>query len=101
MQYFINYNYPSGWYLTSAPIITANWEADSGNQWTVPFGGGVGKVFAIGRQPLNINTQVFYNVDKPTFGARMAVALADPATVPRSSCPGCRLAGEPHGAGRC
>ena len=35
-QYFINYNYPSGWYLTSAPIVTANWEADSGNQWTVP-----------------------------------------------------------------
>jgi len=69
MQYFVNYNFPSGWYLTSAPIITANWEADSGNQWTVPFGGGVGKVFAIGRQPLNINTQVFYNVDKPTFGA--------------------------------
>ena len=28
-----------------------------------------GKVFAIGRQPININTQVFYNVEKPTFGA--------------------------------
>lgn len=68
-QYFVNYNYPSGWYLTSAPIVTANWEADSGNQWTVPFGGGIGKVFAIGRQPININTQVFYNVEKPTFGA--------------------------------
>jgi len=68
-QYFINYNYPSRWYLTSAPIITANWEADSGEQWTVPFGGGFGKVFSIGRQPININTQVFYNVEKPTFGA--------------------------------
>ena len=68
-QYFINYNYPSGWYLTSAPIITANWNADSGEKWTVPFGGGVGKVFAIGRQPMNINTQVFYNVETPTNGA--------------------------------
>jgi hypothetical protein len=68
-QYFINYNYPSGWYLTSAPIITANWNADSGEKWTVPFGGGVGKVFAIGRQPININTQVFYNVETPTNGA--------------------------------
>ena len=32
MQYFVNYNLPDGWYLTSAPIITANWEAESGEQ---------------------------------------------------------------------
>ena len=31
-QYFINDNFPSGWYLTSPPIITVNWEADSGEQ---------------------------------------------------------------------
>ena len=37
-QYFINYNFvkAKGWYLTSAPIMTANWNAPSGNQWTVP-----------------------------------------------------------------
>jgi len=70
IQYFINYNFPSGWYLTSAPIITANWEADAGNRWTVPFGGGFGKVFRIGSQPLNANTQAFYNVETPDdFGA--------------------------------
>ena len=69
-QYFINYNYPSGWYLTSAPIITSNWEADSGEKWTVPFGGGIGKLFRIGRQPININSQVFYNVVTPTNGAK-------------------------------
>jgi len=40
-QYFINYNLPEGWYISSAPIITANWNADSGNKWTVPFGGGI------------------------------------------------------------
>jgi hypothetical protein len=35
-QYFVNYNLPDGWYLTSSPIITANWEAESkGNKWTV------------------------------------------------------------------
>jgi len=50
-QYFINYNLPNKWYLTSAPIITANWEADSDNTWTVPFGGGIGKIFNIGKQP--------------------------------------------------
>jgi hypothetical protein len=64
-QYFINYNMPGGWYLTSAPIMTANWEASSGNKWTVPVGGGVGKIFLIGKQPFNANAQVFYNAEKP------------------------------------
>jgi len=68
LQYFVNYNYPSGWYLTTSPIGTANWEADRGEKWTVPFGGGFGKVFSIGNQPVNANTQVFYNVEKPTNG---------------------------------
>ena len=67
-QYFINYNMNHGWYLTSAPIITGNWEAESGNQWIVPFGGGGGKIFKLGKQPMNINVQAFYNVIKPDFG---------------------------------
>lgn len=67
-QYFINYNYPSGFYWTSAPIITANWEASSGNQWTVPFGGGAGKLFKIGKLPVNASLQAFYNVEKPASG---------------------------------
>jgi hypothetical protein len=67
-QYFINYNLPRGWYLTSAPIITANWEASSGNKWTVPFGGGVGRVFRIGKQAMNSNIGAFYNVERPEFG---------------------------------
>ena len=41
VQYFINYNLKNHWCLQSAPIITANWRASSGNVWTVPFGGGV------------------------------------------------------------
>ena len=36
-QYFINYNFQGGWYLSTAPIITANWNASDGNQWVVPF----------------------------------------------------------------
>ena len=67
-QYFINYNMNHGWYLTSAPIITGNWKAEPGNQWIVPFGGGPGKIFRLGKQPMNINVQAFYNVVKPDFG---------------------------------
>lgn len=67
-QYFINYNLPKGLYLTSAPILTANWEADSGNRWTIPIGGGIGKIFRIGKQPLNGQVSAYYNVEKPDFG---------------------------------
>jgi hypothetical protein len=48
LQYFINYNLKKGWYLTSSPIITANWKASSGNVWVVPFGGGVGRIMKLG-----------------------------------------------------
>ncbi len=74
-QYFINYNLENGWYLTSAPIITANWEASSGEKWTVPFGGGLGKIFRIGKQPINGSAQVYYNVEKPTYGADWTLRL--------------------------
>ena len=68
-QYFINYNFEGGWYLTTAPIITANWEAADGNEWTIPFGGGGGKIVKAGKLPLNLQAQVFYNVVKPdNFG---------------------------------
>lgn len=65
IQYFINYNLPDGWYLSSAPIITANWEAGGDNRWTVPFGGGFGRLFKIGKLPINTQVQAFYNVEKP------------------------------------
>ena len=62
---FINYNLPKGWYLISDIIIIANWEADSNNTWTVPLGGGVGKLFKIGNQAINARTEAYYNVEKP------------------------------------
>jgi hypothetical protein len=44
MQPFLNYNLQKGWYLSTSPIITADWKASSGNVWVVPLGGGVGRV---------------------------------------------------------
>ena len=52
-QPFVNYNLDDGWYLTSAPIITANWEARRQGLWTVPVGGGVGRLFRLGQLPIN------------------------------------------------
>jgi hypothetical protein len=69
IQPFVNYNLPDAWYLVSAPIITANWEASSGNKWTVPLGGGVGKLFKLDKLPINTQLQAFYNVARPDFAA--------------------------------
>ncbi len=63
IQPFVNYNLGDGWYITSAPIITANWKNDSGDQWTVPVGGGVGKLFKAGKLPINTQLQGFYNAE--------------------------------------
>jgi hypothetical protein len=66
IQPFFNYNFPKGWYLTTSPIITSNWEAANGvEKWTVPIGGGFGRVFAIGEQKVNASLQAFWNVVKP------------------------------------
>ncbi len=61
LQYFINYNFPKGWYLTSSPIIASDWTKPASQGWIVPFGGGGGKVFKIGAQPIDGQIQAFYN----------------------------------------
>ena len=68
-QIFGNYNMKKGWFLTSQPVFTADWAAESGEQWTVPIGGGIGRVYEIGKRSVNTIAQVYYNLDKPTFGA--------------------------------
>src|SRR5271169_5428284 len=47
LQWFVNYNMKKGWYLVTAPIVTANWRASGDNRWVVPFGGGVGRVMKV------------------------------------------------------
>jgi hypothetical protein len=65
LQPFINFNIPKGWSISTSPIITANWSADDGDEWTVPLGIGVGKITAIGRQPVSIGMQYYHNVERP------------------------------------
>jgi len=87
-QYFINYNLSGGWYLTSAPIITANWAAPQAkNVWTVPFGGGVGRIMKVGFQPINLQLSAYGNVAYPTgtspWGIRLQLAFLFPQLTPK------------------
>ena len=69
VQPFVNYNFKGGLYLTSAPIVTVDWKADSDQAWTVPLGGGVGKIFHLGKLPVNTQLSAYYNVVHPDYGA--------------------------------
>ncbi|UCE58433.1 MAG: hypothetical protein JSU63_13435 [Phycisphaerales bacterium] len=81
-QPFVNYNLPKGWYLTSSPVITANWAADSDDTWTIPIGGGVGRIIRFGKLPVNVTLQSYYNIEKPDlapdWGIRFQFALLFP-----------------------
>jgi len=73
IQPFINYNMGDGWYLVSTPLVTANWKADGPDVWTLPVGGGIGRVVHFGDSPINLRTQAFYNVAKPKVGPRWSL----------------------------
>ncbi len=66
---FATYNFDDGWYLSSSPNITANWQY-RGTKWTVPVGGGFGRIFRIGALPVDLSISTYYNVVKPTIGGR-------------------------------
>lgn len=65
LQYFINYNLKKGYYLTSSPTNSANWDAPHGNVWLVQIGGGIGRIMRLGFQPVNLSVQAYGNVKRP------------------------------------
>jgi hypothetical protein len=82
IQPFANYNMRHGWYFTSSPVITANWKASAAQTWTVPVGGGAGRIVRLGELPVNTSVQFFRNVSYPNevthWSARLQVQLLFP-----------------------
>jgi hypothetical protein len=65
---FLFYNMKRGWYFAYSGVITSDWTASRDHRWTVPVGGGVGRVFKIGNQPLNARTEFLNNVRTTSYG---------------------------------
>jgi len=83
LQPFLNYNLKHAWYLSlQTSGITANWANHGGPRWTVPIGGGPGRVWTIGHQAINVQTFFFGNVVHPPNASpwefRMAFTLLFP-----------------------
>jgi hypothetical protein len=68
IQPFASYEMGGGWYVVSAPIVTADWEAAAGDQWLVPIGAGLGRVVKPGLIPMDVSAHYYYNVEHPTQG---------------------------------
>jgi hypothetical protein len=62
--------------------MAVNWLAAPGQQWTVPVGGGFGRVFRVGDQPISASIEAYYNAVRPTGASdwqlRTFVALLFP-----------------------
>jgi hypothetical protein len=82
IQPFINYNFGGGWALSLSPVITANWDASPGNEWTVPLGLGITRTTVFNGRPMNIGFQYYKNVERPDGAAgqqlRFILALLYP-----------------------
>ena len=65
LEPFVNYNLDKGWYLITDMVLTANWHESASNRWTVPLGGGAGKIFKIGKQAMNSRLEFYGNVVRP------------------------------------
>jgi hypothetical protein len=81
----IQYSWPSGWYLTYGPSITADWTASSSDRWTVPVGAGVGKALQIGQLSLNLQAEAYDNVVRPAGTSTWSLILTLQVVFPETA----------------
>ena len=75
LQWFVNYNFGKGWALTTGPLNSANWNAESGQQWTVPLGLGISRTLVFNGQPMTLGVQYYRNVKRPDNGGCKPAAI--------------------------
>lgn len=66
---FISYHFNNGWSLGTSPNVETDWLSKEGQQWTVPLGGGIAKVFRIGPQPMKLALDSYFNTVRPQAGS--------------------------------
>jgi len=62
-------------YLSYSPTITANWEAGGSERWTVPVSLGIGQLFTVGHQSINLQATAYYNVVAPAGAGNWTLEL--------------------------
>ena len=83
IQPLVNYNLPDAWYVVTAPIIAADWEAKSDQRWTVPIGAGVGEIVRPGKLPVNAQASAYHNVVRSDNAAEWQLRVQIQLLFPR------------------
>lgn len=82
VQPFATYILGDGWYLVSAPVITAFWNLP-GEKWVLPIGGGIGKVMKLGDRPFNVSVQAYWQPIRPDNSEGWALVVQFQSLFPR------------------
>ena len=83
LQPNINYNFSDGLYMFSNPQITASFTAPQGQQWIVPMGAGIGKVFSVSKQKMSASLEGYSNVVRPEVGPTALLVFTFQLLFPR------------------
>lgn len=75
LEPFVNYNLENGWYLISDMVLTSNWNAPENEKWVIPLGGGAGKIFSLGSQPMNVRAEAYYNAVRPSAAPEWTIGF--------------------------
>lgn len=61
-QPILNYNFPGGWAVNFAPLMTGDWTASDGHQITIPLGLGFSRVMVVSGQPISLGAEYYHNI---------------------------------------
>ncbi len=75
LQYFVTHQLTKSWEIATSPVIAANWNASSGDIWTVPVGGGLGKIIYLGSRPAKISAQFYRDAVRPSGAPAWSMRL--------------------------
>jgi len=77
LQPWVVYSLNEEWYVLTESVITANWEEDDSDQrFVVPVGGGIGRVFYIGEQAVDVSLSYYHNMERPDAGAEDVIRFS-------------------------
>lgn len=84
LQPIAAYFLPDSWNIGYSGNILANWEADTGEIWTVPIGVGVGKVIKLGRVPVKFGLAAqWMPVHPDDFGQKWNIQVSISPVIPK------------------
>jgi hypothetical protein len=84
IEYFIYANVGHGWWIGTSPVNHANWEATADEAWTIPLGGGIGKVVGH-KHPINVKIEAYSYTKAPNDYADWSIMLGLEFLIPENS----------------